>query len=71
MIGNVTAKDDDGPQPLYFYIPDAPTRAYIELRNRRGDETTGVTYDFVLVKKLERDYVSNQFINPSFMKYMI
>ena len=57
VLGNVTAKDDDGPKELFFSIPPQTLAAdFINITNKRGTNAEGITVDLVLAKALDRDY---------------
>ena len=61
VLGNISAVDRDGPSELSFSIPDklTTTSQLVELRNfRQGADSDTRVMDIVLIKALDRDFVS-------------
>ncbi|XP_076454243.1 cadherin-23-like isoform X3 [Babylonia areolata] len=58
VIGNISAFDADGPQPVTFSIPDKLTSKLVELKNYRemGPGSHTWAMDIVLKDQLDRDY---------------
>ncbi|XP_070180479.1 cadherin-related family member 1-like [Littorina saxatilis] len=56
ILGNISAFDDDGPDPLTFSIPDQLTSQLVELQNLRTTDSKTWVMDVVLIKKLDRDF---------------